>query len=119
MHCGIAREGHQPGTATLGPLAKAAMSIGAPNYLANLILFPGAPRRLIPLMPMLMVITPAATGIDNPSHEGTAQAARVATQAHVQAKVGTEAECCLCRQGGVHRALPREHAGGANTACGG
>ena len=41
MHCGIARTGHQPGTASLGPIAKGAISRGAPNYLANLILFPG------------------------------------------------------------------------------
>ncbi|CAL5219167.1 g950 [Coccomyxa viridis] len=41
MHCGIARTGHQPGTASLGPIAKGAIGRGAPNYLANLILFPG------------------------------------------------------------------------------
>ncbi len=41
MHCGIVRQGHQPGTASLGPLAKGAISRGAPNYLANLSLFPG------------------------------------------------------------------------------
>lgn len=42
MHCGIARTGHQPGTASLGPIAKGAIGRGAPNYLANLILFPGS-----------------------------------------------------------------------------
>ena len=42
MHYGIARRGHQPGAASLGPIAKGAISRGTPNYLANLILFPGS-----------------------------------------------------------------------------
>ena len=42
MHCGIARRGHQPGTASMGPITEGAISKGAPNYLANLILFPGS-----------------------------------------------------------------------------
>lgn len=41
MHCGVIRRGHQPGGATLGPISQAVLAKGNPNYLANLILFPG------------------------------------------------------------------------------
>ena len=41
MHCGVARAGHLPGRAALGPIAEAAIKKGSPTYMANLILFPG------------------------------------------------------------------------------
>ena len=41
MHCGVARSGHPPGRAALGPMAEAAIKKGSPTYMANLILFPG------------------------------------------------------------------------------
>ncbi|CAK0745940.1 hypothetical protein CVIRNUC_001656 [Coccomyxa viridis] len=41
MHCGVARAGHLPGRAVLGPMAEAAIKKGSPTYMANLILFPG------------------------------------------------------------------------------
>ncbi len=44
MHCGMAAPGTVPGSATVGPIGAAAMKSGSGNYLANLILFPGAPH---------------------------------------------------------------------------
>ena len=43
MHCGMIRRGAAAGQeAELGPIVQAAMQTGRGNYLANLILFPGA-----------------------------------------------------------------------------